>query len=175
MKQNHTHRQADSRTAAEATARPDLYAGTYWGSFSLARTPEITPAIVANRDRFAVEWRIKARSHALLPRPTVLGGEDFDHVEQFRDEAGLLVLVCSNYGDGIPPPAILGMKRIAPLYSTDATTYAGRYATLKELRARLEAVASGGGREKFSAVASLFREPLQPRRNRFRGRGKATA
>ena len=175
MKLNPESTASATTTAAEATARPDLYGGTYWGNFTLARNPDITPAIIANRNRFAEEWRIKARSHALLPRPTVLGGEDFDHVEQFRDEAGLLVLVCSNYGDGIPPPAILGMKRIAPLYSTDATTYAGRYATLKELRARLEAVASGGGREKFSAVASLFREPPTPRRSARGSRGRATA
>lgn len=159
------------RTAAEATARPDLYGGSCWGNSTLARNPDITPAIVANRNRFAEEWRIKARSHALLPRPMVLGGEDFDHIEQFRDEAGLLVLVCSNYGDDIPPPAILGMRKIPPLYSTDATSYAARY-TLTEARARLDA-AEGGG-EKFGAARHLFTEPPTPRRSRLRGRGKAT-
>ena len=130
-----------------------------------------SPELIANRNRFAEEWRIKARSHALLPRPMVLGGEDFDHIEQYRDEAGFLVLVCSNYGDGIPPPAILGMRKIPPLYSTDATSYAARY-TLTEARARLDA-AEGGG-EKFGAARHLFTEPPTPRRSRLRGRGKAT-
>ena len=166
-----TANQTAPRTAAEATARPDLYGGAYWGNSTLARNPDITPAIVANRNRFAEEWRIKARSHALLPRPMVLGGEDFDHIEQYRDEAGFLVLVCSNYGDGIPPPAILGMRKIPPLYSTDATSYAARY-TLTEARARLDA-AEGGG-EKFFAARHLFAEPPTPRRNRLRSRSKAT-
>ena len=160
------------RTAAEATARPDLYGGSCWGNSTLARNPDITPAIIANRNRFAEEWKIKARSHALLPRPTVLGGEDYDHIEQYRDEAGLLVLVCSNYGDGIPPPAILGMRKIAPLYCEGATSYAARY-TLTEARARLEA-AEGGG-PKFGASRHLFAEPLQPRRKRLRGRGRVSA
>ncbi len=169
-----TTRKPDTRTAAEATARPDLYAGTYWGNFRIEREAEITQEIIRNRNRFAEEWKIMARSHADIPRPTVLGGEDYDHPELYRDADRLFVLVVSNYGHDIPPPAVLGMKLIAPLYSTDATTYAGRYATLKELRARLEAVASGGGREKFSTIASLFREPLQPRRKRLRSRSKAT-
>ena len=166
-----TTNQTDTRTAAQATARPDLYAGTYWGNFTLARNPEITPAIIANRDRFAAEWRIKARSHAMLPRPTVLGGEDYDHAEQYRDADGFSVLVCSNYGD-IPPPAILGMQKIAPLYCEGATSYAGRY-PLTEARARLEA-AEGGG-PKFGAARHLFTEPPTPRRSSLQGRGKATA
>ena len=176
MKQNHTHRQADSRTAAEATARPDLYGGTYWGSFRPSRNPEIDADIIANRDRFAAEWRIKSRCHASIPHPQTAGTlHDYDHAELYRDEGGWFVLLVSNYGDGIPPPAILGMRKIPPLYSTDATSYAGRYATLKELRARLEAVASGSGGPKFGAARHLFAEPLQPRRKRLRGRGRVTA
>ena len=171
MKLNPESTASATTTAAEATARPDLYAGTYWGNSTLARNPDITPAIVANRDRFAEEWRIKTRSHAMLPRPMVLGGEDYDHVEQYRDEAGFLVLVCSNYGD-IPPPAILGMRKIPPLYSTDATSYAARY-TLTEARARLDAVESGG--PMFGAARHLFTEPPSPRRSRLQGRGRATA
>ena len=166
-----TTNQTASRTAAEATARPDLYGGTYWGNFTLALNPDITPAIIANRNRFAEEWKIKARSHALLPRPTVLGGEDYDHIEQYRDEAGLLVMVCSNYGDGIPPPAILGMRKIAPLYCEGATSYAARY-TLTEARARLEAV---GGGPKFGAARHLFTEPPAPRRSARGSRGRVSA
>ena len=172
MKLNPESTASATTTAAEATAHPELFR-CYWGNFTLARNPDITPAIVANRDRFAEEWRIKTRSHAMLPRPTVLGGEDYDHAEQYRDEAGFLVLVCSNYGDGIPPPAVLGMKRIEPLYSTDATTYAGRYATLKELRARLEA--AGGSGDKFRAARHLFTEPPAPRRSARKGRGRVSA
>ena len=168
-----TTNQTDTRTAAQATARPDLYAGTYWGGFTLARNPEITPAIIANRNRFAEKWRLKSRSHADIPHPSTAGTlHDYDHAELYRDEGGWFVLLVSNYGDGIPPPAVLGMKRIEPLYSTDATTYAGRYATLKELRARLDA-AEGGG-PKFGAARHLFTEPPTPRRSHLRGRDKAT-
>lgn len=170
---NQTASQPAPRTAAEATARPDLYGGTYWGNSTLALDSEITPAIIANRNRFAEEWKIKARSHALLPRPTVLGSEDYDHPELYRDADGFFVLVASNYGDGIPPPAVLGMKRIDPLYSTNATSYAARFSTLKELRARLDA-AEGSG-PKYGASRHLFAEPLQPRRNRLRGRGRVSA
>ena len=163
---NQTTRRPDTPTAAQATSRPDLYAGTYWGGFTLARNPDITPAIVANRNRFVDEWRIKARSHALIPLPSMTGTLfDYDHVEQYRDEAGLLVLVCSNYGNDIPPPAILGMRKIAPLYCEEATSYAARY-TLTEARARLEA-AEGGG-PKFGAARHLFTEPPAPRRSRLR-------
>ena len=168
--------QTDSRTAAEATARPDLYGGTYWGSFRPSRNPEIDADIISNRDRFAAEWRIKSRCHASIPHPQTAGTlHDYDHAELYRDEGGWFVLLVSNYGDGIPPPAILGMRKIPPLYSTDATSYAGRYATLKELRARLEAVASGSGGEKFGAARHLFAEPPTPRRKRLRSRSKATA
>ena len=170
---NQTARQPAPRTAAEATARPDLYGGSCWGNSTLARDSQISPAVVANRNAFARDWKLRSRSHALLPRPMVLGGEDYDHVEQYRDEAGLLVLVCSNYGDDIPPPAILGMRKIPPIYREDATSYAGRFASLRELRARLEA-AEGGG-EKFGAARHLFAEPPAPRRKRLRSRGKATA
>ena len=170
MKLNPESTASATTTAAHATNHPELFRDTYWGSFRLAREAEITPAIIANRNRFAEKWRIKARSHAMLPRPTVLGGEDYDHVEQYRDEAGLLVLVCSNYGDGIPPPAILGMRKIPPLYSTDATSYAARY-TLTEARARLEA-AEGGG-PKYGAA--LFTVPPMPRRSERSRRGQVTA
>lgn len=172
MHQNHTHIQTDTRTAAQATARPDLYAGTYWGNFRVNGNAEmVAPAIIANRNRFVEEWRIKTRSHAILPRPTVMGKEDFDHIELYRDEAGLLVLVCSNYGDDIPPPPILGMQKIPALYCEGATSYAARY-SLTEARARLEAV---GGGPKFGAARHLFGEPPTPRRSRLQGRGKVTA
>lgn len=173
MKQNHTHRQADSRTAAEATARTDLYGGTYWGNSTLARDSEISPAIIANRNHFAAEWRLKSRGHADIPHPWTAGTPyDYDHAEQYRDADGFFVLACSNYGD-IPPPPVLGMRKIPPIYREDATSYAARFSTMKELRARLEA-AEGGG-PKFGAARHLFAEPLQPRRKRLRGRGKATA
>ena len=168
-----TANQTAPRTAAEATARPDLYGGTYWGNSTLARDAEISPAIIANRNRFATELRLKSRSHADIPHPWTAGTQyDFDHPETYKDADGFFVLACSNYGD-IPPPPVLGMRKIPPIFREDATSYAARFSTLKELRVRLEA-AEGSG-EKFSAVQHLFREPLQPRRSRLRGRGKATA
>ena len=173
MKLNPESTASATTTAAEATAHPELFRDAYWGNFRLARNPEITPAIIANRNRFAEEWRLKSRSHADIPHPWTAGTPyDYDHAEQYRDADGFFVLACSNYGD-IPPPPVLGMRKIPPIYREDATSYAGRFATLRELRARLEA-AEGGG-EKFGAARHLFAEPLQPRRSRLQGRGKATA
>ena len=157
-------------TAAEATDYPELFRDTYWGRFTLARNPDITPAIIRNRNAFARDWKLRSRSRALLPRPTVLGGEDYDHAEQYRDEAGWFVLVCSNYGD-IPPPAIFGLRKVPPLYCEGATSYAGRFASLRELRARLEAVE---GAPKFGAVRHLFSEPPTPRRSARERRGRLT-
>ena len=167
-----TTNQTAPRTAAEATARPDLYERTYWGNSTLARDSQISPAIIANRNRFAEEWRLKSRSHADIPHPWTAGTLfDFDHVELYRDADGFFVLACSNYGD-IPPPPVLGMRKIPSIYREDATSYAARFSTMKELRARLEA--AGGGGEKFGAARHLFAEPPTPRRSRLRGRGKAT-
>ena len=163
--------QTASRTAADATARPDLFRDTYWGRFTLARNPDITPAIIRNRNAFARDWKLRSRSRALLPRPTVLGGEDYDHAEQYRDEAGWFVLVVSNYGK-TPPPPILAMQRIPAIYHPNATSFAGRYASLSELRARLEAVE---GAPKFGAVRHLFSEPPTPRRSAPKGRGRLMA
>ena len=173
MKLNPESTASATTNAAQATARPDLYGGTYWGNSTLARDAEISPAIVANRNRFAEEWRLKSRSHADIPHPWTAGTPyDYDHAEQYRDADGFFVLACSNYGD-IPPPPVLGMRKIPPIYREDATSYAGRFATLRELRARLEA-AEGGG-PKFGAARHLFAEPPTPRRSARGSRGKATA
>lgn len=171
MNEHQTNRHPDRRTAADATARPDLFRDTYWGRFTLARNPDITPAIIRNRNAFARDWKLRSRSRALLPRPTVLGGEDYDHCEQYRDEAGWFVLACSNYGD-IPPPAIIGLRKVPPLYCEGATSYAGRFASLRELRARLEAVE---GAPKFGAVRNLFSEPPTPSRSARERRGRLMA
>ena len=172
MKLNPDATASATTTAAEATARPDLYAGTYWGNSTLARDSEISPAIIANRDRFAAEWRLKSRSHADIPHPSTAGTLfDYDHAELYRDADGFFVLACSNYGD-IPPPPVLGMQKVPPIYREDATSYAARFSTLKELRARLDA-AEGGG-PKFGAARHLFTEPPTPRRSHLRGRDKAT-
>ena len=127
--------------------------------------------IIANREAFARNWKIKSRSGAMIPRPTVLGGEDYDHPELYRDEAGWLVLLVSNYGK-TPPPPILEMRRIPAIYHQHATSYAGRYASLSELRARLEAVE---GAPKFGAVRHLFSKPPTPRRSARERRGRLMA
>ena len=168
-----TTNQTDTRTAAQATARPDLYGGTYWGNSTLARDAELWPAIIANRNRFAEEWRLKSRSHVDIPHPWTAGTPyDYDHAEQYRDADGFFVLACSSYGD-IPPPPVLGMRKIPPIYREDATSYAARFSTMKELRARLEA-AEGGG-EKFGASRHLFTEPPTPRRRARGSRGRVSA
>lgn len=128
--------------------------------------------IIANREAFARNWKIKSRSGAMLPRPTTAGTlHDYDHPTLYRDAAGFLVLVCSNYGK-TPPPPILAMQRIPAIYHPNATSFAGRYASLSELRARLEAVE---GAPKFGAVRNLFTEPPTPRRSARERRGRLMA
>ena len=125
-------------TAAEATNRPDLFSGLYWGCFRLSKNPEISGVIIRNRNEFARAWKLKSRSRACFQRPVLKPDEDFDHLELFRDEDGALVMIVSNYG-GTPPPPALGMQRIPPLYAEDAETFAARYPTLRDLKARLAA------------------------------------
>ena len=125
-------------TAAAATSRPDLFSGLYWGGFTLSKNPEITVSIIENRNEFARAWKLKSRSRAYFQRPALKPDEDFDHLELFRDEDGALVMIVSNYG-GTPPPPALGMRRIPRLYAEDAETFAVRYPTLRELKARLAA------------------------------------
>ena len=163
---------ADPRTVAEATDFPDLFKDTYWGRFSVARNPDITPAIIANRNRFAEDWQIVARSRAMIPRPTVLGEVDYDHPELYKDKGGFFVLLVSHYGD-VPPPPVLGLRKVPPLYSTGATSYAGRFASLRELRARLDAVEGRG--PKFGAARHLFTEPPTTRRSARKARGRLMA
>ncbi len=69
------------------------------------------------------------------------------------------------------PPAIIGLRKVPPLYCEGATSYAGRFASLRELRARLEAVE---GAPKFGAVRHLFSEPPTPRRSARERRGRLT-
>ena len=127
-------------TAAAATDFPEIFEGAYWSGFTLSKNPEITAAVIENRNEFARAWRLKRRSRAYIPRPWLKPYEDFDHLELFRDEDGALVMIVSNYG-GVPPPAALGMKPIPPLYAEGVETFAARYATLRELKARLAACA----------------------------------
>ena len=37
-----------------------------------------------------------------------------------------------------PPPPALGMQEVPPMYSNDATTFAARYPSLKDLRAKAD-------------------------------------
>ena len=159
-------------TAAEATDRPDLYAGTYWGCFCLARNPDIGPDIIANRNQFAKDARLKCLSRAVIQRPPTWS-IGLDHLEIYKDMDGYYRLVASNYGDN-PPPAVMNMKPIPPMYSPAASSYSGRYATNREINVRLEAAVSGDGGPKFGAARHLFTEPPTPRRKRGRRPTKAT-
>ena len=127
-------------TAAAATDFPEIFEGAYWSSFTLSKNPEISAAVIANRNEFARAWRLKRRSRAYIPRPRLKPYEDLDHLELFRDKNGALVMIVSNYG-GTPPPPALGMKPIPPLYAEGVKTFAARYPTLRELKARLDACA----------------------------------
>lgn len=125
-------------TAADATRFPRLYRATYWGAFRLGDNPErITPGIVENRNRFAEGWRL-ARQVERLPliHPILRRGEDYDHPELYRDAERRFVFTVSNYGD-VPPPPELGMKPIPPIYGVGVGSWAARFASRKELNARL--------------------------------------
>lgn len=136
------------RTAASLTDRPELFGKVYWGAFNADKNPEASdPDILANRNAFVESWKVRSVSRAqYLPgtysphsydHDALLPAYDFDHAELYRDEAGALVLVCSNYGTTPPPPA-LEMQPVPPMYSEDATTYAARFTTLKDLRAKTD-------------------------------------
>ena len=125
-------------TAADATRYPRLYRDTYWGNFRLDRNADlITPEIVENRNRFAVRWRLRRLVCVVGQYPARGRGEDFDHPETYKDAEGRVVLVVSNYNG--PPPGVLGMVRVAPIYSTATTSYVGRFASVRELKARIAA------------------------------------
>ena len=137
---------------------------------ALMYRPDASPEILEARIRFAEKWGLRKRGILSIPEPQSERGEEWSHPEAFRDWHGRIVQLCHNYGS--PPPAILEMKPVGCLYREDTRTYAGRFASLRELRARTEAT---GGGPKFSAVEHLFREPPTPRRKRLRSMGKATA
>lgn len=136
---------------------------------ALMHRPDVSPEILEARISFAQERGLWKRCILSLPEPRTERGEEWSHPEAFYDRHGRIVELCHNYGS--PPPAILEMKPAGCLYRADTTTYAGRYASLREQRARTEAT---GGGPKFSAARHLFAEPPTPRRSRLRGRGKAT-
>ena len=129
--------------AADATRFPRLYWGTYWGAFKLDENADaITAEIIENRNRFARRWRLRRLVEMVGRYPAKDRGEDFDHPETYRDADGWIVLVVSNYN--APPPGVLGMVRIAPIYSTAAESYVGRFASVRELKARLAACGGDG-------------------------------
>ena len=124
--------------AGAATAFPSLYAGTYWGTAPMdANADRITAGIIRNRNAFARRWKLCKPLGWVGPYPERGRGEDFDHPELYRDASGWLVLVASNYGG--KPPGVLGMERIAPIYAVGVTSYAGRFASMRELKVRLAA------------------------------------
>ena len=137
---------------------------------ALMYRPDASPEILEARIRFAERWELRKRAILSLPEPRTERGEEWSHPETFYDWHGRIVQLCHNYGS--PPPAILEMKPVGCLYREDTTTYAGRYASLREQRARTEAT---GGGPKFGAARHLFAEPPTPRRNRLRGRGRVSA
>lgn len=172
--QTMTTNQTDTRTAAQATDHPELYAKTVWGRMKVSQNTEmVEPTIIRARNRIAEEWGLVRQIEAdtlLAARADIRA--DFDHVEAYESRKGWIYLLCSN--DRRSPPPVLGMKPIPAVYARGMRSFAARYATRRELLARLEAFASGGGKEKFGAARHLFREPPTPRRSRLRGRGKAT-
>ena len=169
-------KQSENLTAS-ATARanraeqPSLNDEQPSKTAALMYRPGLSPEILEGRIRFAERWELRKRAILSLPEPRTERGEEWSHPETFYDWHGRIVQIVNNYGS--PPPAILEMKPVGCLYREDATSYAARFSTLKELRARLEA-AEGSG-EKLSAARHLFTEPPAPRRSRLQGRGKVTA
>ena len=122
---------------ADATDHPRLFQNTYWGNFRVGpNAATITPAIVCNRNRFAVEYDLR-EALGLTLYPYTPPGSDFDHMEVYRDGTGGIVAVCSNYNG--PPPSFLGMRPLYPIYSTGTTSYVARFASVKEMRQRFGA------------------------------------
>ena len=137
---------------------------------ALMHHPDVSPEILEARIRFAKKWGLRKRCILSLPEPRTERGEEWSHPEAFYDWHGQIVRLCHNYAS--PPPAILEMKPVGCLYREDMTTYAGRYASLREQRARTEAT---GGGPKFGAARHLFTEPPTPRRSARGSRGQLTA
>ena len=160
----HRHGQSHpSRTAALNDEQPSKTA-------ALMYRPDVSPEILEARIRFAEKWGLRKRCILLIREPRTERGEEWGHPEAFYDWHGRIIQLCHNYGS--PPPPVMGMELAGCLYREDTQTYAGPFSTLRELRARTEAA---GGGPKFASVRSLFAEPLQPRRSRLQGRGRATA
>lgn len=165
-------KQSESPTAT-ATAkairaeRPALNDEQPSKTAALMHRPDVSPKILRARIRFAEDWGLQKRGILSIPEPRTERGEEWSHPECFRDLHGRIVQLVHNYGS--PPPAILEMKPVGCLYREDTRTFAGRYATLGELRARTEAA---GGGPKYGAARHLFAEPPTPRRKRFQGRGR---
>ena len=165
MNEHQTNRHPDRRTAADATARPELFHDVYWATND--RNPP--PDIIRARNRFAIDWKLKSRYRVYAPVPPKGWPYGCDHPETYTDAEGWIVLLVSNdYGQ---PPPILGLRFVGYLYEGKVRSYAGRFASLRELRARLEAVE---GAPKFGAVRHLFSEPPTPRRSARERRGRVT-
>lgn len=137
---------------------------------ALMYRPDASPEILEARIRFAERWELRKRAILSLPEPRTERGEEWSHPETFYDLHGRIVRLAHNYGS--PPPPVMGMQMVGCLYREDTRTYAGRYASSREQRARTEAT---GGGPKFGAAHHLFAEPPAPRRNRLRGRGRVSA
>ena len=173
MKPNPKSTASATNTAAAATRFPDIYRNPLWGRHTYP-ADDIPATIIVNRNKLAEKLHL-VRNIPTPPHFTSYnGGLSFDHVEAFKDAAGWIWAICGLYG-GAKPPSVLEMKPTAPLHSASASSFIGRFSGIKDLRARLEATASGSGGEKFSAARHLFAEPPAPRRSRLRGRGLATA
>ena len=80
--------------------------------------------IIRNRNEFFEKNGIvkasRLRSLDIFHNPTY-----FDHLESFRDEAGRIFIVCSNYDNGEPNELIVeyGFVKQSPLYIDTASTY----------------------------------------------------
>ena len=126
--------------ARDATKYPALF-NNYWGSFTIKENDTITPKIIENRNRFVEEFGIiqSVRYQAALD-PFFSSCyerdcyEECDHKEAYKTQTGQIILVCSNYGGGLPL-ARFGMVPYLPLYSTVATTYIRVFANAVEMRA----------------------------------------
>lgn len=168
-------KQSENLTAS-ATARanraeqPSLNDEQPSKTAALMYRPGLSPEILEGRIRFAERWELRKRAILSLREPRTERGEEWHMPEAFRDRHGRIVQIVHNYAS--PPPPVLGMELVGCLLREDMQSYAGTYSTTGEQRARTEAT---GGGPKFGAARQLFAEPPAPRRNRLRGRGRASA
>jgi hypothetical protein len=122
-------------TYAEQTRYNTIFKRTYWGNFQKTESlPE--DEIVNNRNDF-VETNDIARYYPTYPRYLsrkfgmeygfVQSGRFWDHIEVYTTNPGDYIVVSSPYGNLDETVVPEEFSKIAPIYSTSATSYMAKF------------------------------------------------